>query len=70
MINKSILLFLFSLISSITFAQIAKRNLIIEGGVSLQRLNTQVEDGGNFSESEGLFFATPQVSYFVSDRFI
>jgi len=70
MINKSILLFLFSLIASITFAQIAKRNLIIEGGANLQLINTKTEGfGGDVSETEGLFFATPQVTYFISDRF-
>jgi len=70
MLNKSILLFLFSLISSITFAQIAKRNLIIEGGASLQLVNTQTEGfGGDLSETEFFFVATPRVTYFITDRF-
>jgi len=68
--NKSVLIFLFSLVSTITFAQIAKRNLIIEGGVSLQFINSKADGiGGSSSISETLFIATPKVSYFISDRF-
>lgn len=67
--NKSILLLLFSLFSTITFAQIAKRNLIIEGGASLQFINSKTDGiGGSGSISETVFIATPKVTYFISDR--
>ncbi len=68
--KKSGLLFLFSLVATITFAQIAKRNLIIEGGASLQLINTKSDGiGGSSSLSETVFVATPKITYFISDRF-
>jgi len=68
--NKSILLLLFSLVATLTFAQIAKRNLIIEGGASLQFINSKADGiGASSSASETVFIATPKVTYFISDRF-
>jgi len=68
--NKLLFLLLFSLFTSVAFSQIAKRNLIIEGGASLQINNSKIEGfGGNGTNTDVLLIASPKVTYFFSDRF-
>ncbi len=67
---KAILFGLFCFFTTATFAQIAKQNLIIEGGASLQLVNLSLENGNNgiISGTDATVFIGPSVSYFVSDR--
>lgn len=59
-------------ISGTAFAQIAKSNLIIEGGASLQFIQNKIENVGSFgerSEEEVFITISPTITYFTSDRF-
>jgi len=69
--NKFLLLFFFSLVSTIILGQITKGNFIIEGSGDLTLINNKIKgnDGDDASWSTLFIAAGPKITYFLSDRF-